>query len=80
VFDYIACNIPILGIGPEGGEMRRLVDQFENGYTCDEHNVKRTVQQMYAAQAMRLDDESKMTRYSRKSLTKELAAIFDAVT
>ncbi|MGQ3414368.1 glycosyltransferase [Natrinema sp. LN54] len=35
IFDYIACETPILACGPKDGSMANVVEQFEHGYIAE---------------------------------------------
>ena len=85
LFEYLAARRPILGIGQEDGAMAAVLEETAAGTMCDwdnEAGMKRFLTEAW--KAFREDGGVPATsgpvdRYSRRNLTRELAALLDKV-
>jgi len=79
VFEYLKANRPILALGPEGWDARNIITKTNAGavfnYTAKE-NLKTVLLKWFNAfqQKQLLSTSVDIAQYSRKALTKELAA------
>lgn len=81
-FEYLAANRPILCIGPENGEAAAILSETNTGVAIDfsnEKGMKEIILQYYSLyKSNNLSVQSKnIQKYSRKELTKELAAVLE---
>jgi len=81
IFDYIACNTPILAIGPSDGAMARIVDGFDNGHVVpnDGSRIKTIIEDVNQKNILDLGTEQSRKQYHRKELTAELATVLKNV-
>ena len=85
LFEYLAARRPILGIGQEDGAMAAVLEETAAGTMCDwdnEAGMNRFLTEAW--KAFREDGGVPATsgpvdRYSRRNLTRELAALLDKV-
>ena len=85
LFEYLAARRPILGIGQEDGAMAAVLEETAAGTMCDwdnEAGMKRFLTEAW--KAFREEGGVPATsgpvdRYSRRNLTRELAALLDKV-
>ncbi len=82
VFEYLAAQRPILGIGPEGADFFQIVELSKSGF-CFDYNQKKAVKQQlkdwYTAYKKTgiPPNKSDISEYSRKNLTGRLAVVID---
>lgn len=82
-FDYIACNIPILGLGPIGGELDEILRPFENAYLVNHENHKKIVEVLelfIKTKPATLGTEEERQKYTRRNMTEKLVDVFNTVT
>ncbi|WP_298146061.1 glycosyltransferase family 4 protein [Flavobacterium sp.] len=84
LFEYLAAQRPILAIGPEGADFRSLLEDAAAGRFFNYSNkqaLKEYIQSLFSDfQASKLFVETKdIEQFSRKSLTKKLAALLDTL-
>jgi glycosyltransferase involved in cell wall biosynthesis len=84
VFEYLGSGRPILSIGPEDGEAAVILQKAEAGQTAGYENeaAMRQILTEYFSKytEQRLEsDTGNQTKYSRKSLTGEIAKILDTL-
>ncbi|HDR88166.1 MAG TPA: glycosyltransferase [Bacteroidetes bacterium] len=82
LFEYLATGRPILGIGPEDGEMARILEENEAGQMCHwdrPDRIKSFLEQLFEKYlAGQVPAGSVNTgKYSRVELTRKLAEILD---
>jgi len=82
-FEYLRTGKPILGLGPKNGEVARIINETNAGKIINYENsaqiydfliqliIRREKRSVYNY------NRDKITRYSRKNLTKELTTIFN---
>lgn len=78
-FDYIACDIPILGLGPRGGELDKILKPFENAYLAtheESDKITEILEFFIETKPTTLGSEEERQRYTRKNMTEQLASIF----
>jgi glycosyltransferase involved in cell wall biosynthesis len=84
-FEYLAAGRPILAIGPDDGDLAKILKDTGAGAISGYHDLegmKDTIRLMYEKY---IDKDLKVNptgidKYSRKSLTAELATILDNIT
>lgn len=82
VFDYVACDVPILYIGPGDETLSDFITQFTNAFACenDQDDIKTTLSRLLSDESpVRLSKRTDIEQYSRSSLTETLATLFDTV-
>ncbi|MDG6220373.1 MAG: glycosyltransferase family 4 protein [Candidatus Thermoplasmatota archaeon] len=82
IYEYLASGTPILGIFPEGAEVRKLVSLGERNVCADLNNPKEIADAVILAYENwkkygREKRQIMPDAYNRKLLTKRLAGIFD---
>ena len=81
IFEYLATGTPILGIGPPEGDSARIISEFDSGFMVDYEDVKglnNALSFFLDSQTGQPPSQQKFPlRYSRKTLTAELAGIMD---
>lgn len=78
VYDYIGCNIPILGVDDGSSGMRNLLKSFQNGHILnryEEEAIYSTLVSLYNNAPLKLDDKQLASKYTRRNLTKQLHGI-----
>ncbi len=84
IFEYMASERNILGIGPVNGDSSSMLSETEAGIMLsyeDLEGIKKTMLKFYhASQDLEFPEkEKKYLRYSRKNLTEELASIMKSL-
>ena len=77
VFEYMASNRPILVIGPEDGDLAKIIMATKSGVVCgydNEEKLKKVILDLFNN---KLIFNSDFEKYSRKNLTKNLSIILD---
>ena len=78
LFEYIATGLPVLGIGPEGGDAAHLLNESGAGVMIDGSNkirIKEMLSRHYAMWNSAKDavvNKSNAASYSRKAITQQL--------
>jgi glycosyltransferase involved in cell wall biosynthesis len=86
VFDYLAARRPILAVPDDHGEMAALLRRTGAGVACTAvEDILRQLLQWHAlwqagADATADRNKAEIARYSRRTQTKQLAAILDQIT
>ncbi len=85
LFEYLASRRPILGIGQTDGAMARIVGETGSGAVYDwdeEAGIKEWIDLCWNKflGGESLENQSDISRFSRRSLTKTLAALLDEVS
>lgn len=78
-FDYIACDIPILALGPEHGELDAVLRPFENAYRVSHDNQKRMkdiLEKLIRTAPDTLGAEEERQKHTRKYMTEKLSNVF----
>lgn len=66
VFDYIACNKPIILLTKQGKALAELVSSFSNGFVCEStEEVEKAIQSIMENDIKTLDEQSTLKQYSR---------------
>ena len=83
-FEYMRLEKPILALGPEDGEVARILKETQSGNVIDYKNeeaiyqrLKELIQQVRSEEPKQVMDLSRIEKYSRKHLAGELAELFD---
>jgi len=84
LFEYMATGNPILAIGPDGGDVEKILDETKSGkyFThSDKENVKRFIEEVY--RKSKTDEtnipSSEVGNYSRKLLTQKLSRLIESL-
>jgi glycosyltransferase involved in cell wall biosynthesis len=75
IFDYIACNTPILCLDELKGATRPLLKPFDNAYTIERDDItgiQVAISDVYQSRPSTISNPEQRMRYSRRSQTKEL--------
>lgn len=85
LFEYLASGRPVLCIGPEDGDAAAIISETHSGVTCgfdDGEKIKQTLLKFYhdSKSGVSLPERTGIEKYSRKSLTSELAVVLDEMT
>jgi hypothetical protein len=84
LFEYLRSGRPVLCIGPTDGDAAAILSETGAGVTVDHHDVK-GMKMVLLSQFIRYQNNEPepgrkdITRYSRKSLTGQLAALLDSL-
>jgi glycosyltransferase involved in cell wall biosynthesis len=83
-FEYMRLKKPILALGPEDGEVARILKETQSGNVIDYHNedaifqrLRAFIQREKSKSPERVMDLTHIKPYSRKHLTGQLAELFD---
>ncbi len=84
LFEYLASRRPTLVIGPETSDASKIVHGVNAGYTCNFNDYEKTfstIKDLYNKfrQNKLLPNESDISQYSNRNLTKKLAGYFDSL-
>ena len=77
IFEYMASNRPILVIGPEDGDLAKIISATKSGVVCgydSEVKLKEIILDLFNNKLIFNPDFEK---YSRRNLTKNLSIILD---
>lgn len=80
-FEYLAAKAPILAIGPVDGDLAKIMNETGCGLISDfndEASLENNILQLFSNTAMPRNDVA-IEKYSRKNLTKELAACLSSL-
>lgn len=85
VFEYLAVKRPILCIGPEDGDAAKIIIESKAGLVSgfqDLEKLKSNIRFFYNnfKQGLIFEGGSDILKYSRKSITKQLASMLDEIT
>ncbi len=85
-FEYMRLGKPILALGPEDGEVARLLKETGSGRVIgyqDEAAIYRQLKNLIGSTGTetgkQISDTSRIERFSRRHLTGELAALFESI-
>jgi hypothetical protein len=77
IFEYMASNRPILVIGPEDGDLAKIISATKSGVVCGYDNEEKLKEIILDLFNNKLIFNSNIEKYSRKNLTKNLSIILD---
>jgi len=85
LFEYMATRRPILGFGPKGGEMDRVLEESNAGGMFDFDDYEGVSEWIDSQYRLYVDGaipviESNIAKYSRKELTAQIASLLDELT
>lgn len=67
IFDYIACNKPIILVTDQAQALSQFVKSFKNGYVCkDKDGIIETIKHIIENDISTLDEKNRINLYSRK--------------
>lgn len=81
-FDYIACDIPILGLCKEDSTLHDVLSNFEHGYTAPKHDSKKiseALSKIRESAPTGLGSRDKGRQFEFDALTRELSNTFEVV-
>ena len=83
VFDYIACNKPIIAITGKDSAVAEVLSHFRNTFIIQNNleAIKNTIITIYKAKLSNLEpkDNQALSKYHRKNLTEKLAKILNKI-
>ena len=77
IFEYMASNRPILVIGPEDGDLAKIISVTKSGVVCGYNNEIKLKEVILDLFNNKLIFNPNFEKFSRKNLTKNLSAILD---
>jgi len=77
IFEYMASNRPILVIGPEDGDLAKIISDTKSGVVCGYDNEVKLKEVILDLFNNKLIFNPYFEKYSRKNLTKNLSVILD---
>jgi glycosyltransferase involved in cell wall biosynthesis len=80
IFEYLAANVPIVGIGPNDGEAAKILTETGGGKMFDYHQIdeiSKYIELQYEHWENNKIHNTKCEKYSRRNLTKLLANFLD---
>ena len=80
IFEYLAANVPIVGIGPNDGEAAKILTETDGGKMFDYHQIdeiSKYIELQYEHWENNKIHNTKCEKYSRRNLTKLLANFLD---
>ncbi|WP_246023071.1 glycosyltransferase [Halosimplex halophilum] len=83
VFDYFACDLPVLAIDSEDGAISSLLEDFPGARLChrsDVSDITHTLESLYNMRPESLGDDAKRSEYSVKALATELLSLLEQTT
>ena len=80
IFEYLAAERPILGIGPKGADVAQIITETSSGTYClysDKEKVKSFILKEFetSIESNTLTDRKIISKYHRKTLTSQLSKI-----
>lgn len=80
VFDYIACNRPIILLTKQSRKLAELVSSFKHGYVCETvKDIQRAINEIIENNIQTLDDDINLHQYSRKRQNKNYYDIIQSL-
>ena len=71
IFDYIACNKPIILVTEEANDLKEFVLKLKNGFACkNKSQIKDSINYIYKNNIKTLDDKIIRNKYSRNNQNK----------
>ncbi len=80
-FEYMLANVPVLAIGPNNGDLAKIMHQTQVGLISDfedEINIEKNILSLFNNQTVNRN-ETEIVKYSRKNLTQQLAHILNTL-
>ena len=80
-FEYMLANVPVLAIGPQNGDLAKIMYQTQVGLISDfedEINLEKNILALFNNQTI-TRNETQIANYSRKNLTHQLAEILNTL-
>jgi len=80
IFEYLATDVPIIGIGPKNGEAAKILTETEGGKMFDYHQIdeiSKYIELQYKNWKNNKIHTTKCEKYSHRNLTKRLAIFLD---
>ena len=74
-------NVPVLAIGPNNGDLAKIMHQTQVGLISDfedEINIEKNILSLFNNQTVNRN-ETEIVKYSRKNLTQQLAHILNTL-
>lgn len=79
VFDYIACNKPIILLTRHGKALAQLISSFKNGFVCESAKcLESTISKILEDEIKTLDDEKDLAQYSRHYQNEQYMKIIES--
>jgi len=78
-FEYMIANVPVLAIGPEDGDLAKIMNETQVGLISnfdDENKLEKNILKLFNNEKINRNDMA-IASYSRKNLTKQLAEILN---
>ncbi len=78
-FEYMIANVPVLAIGPEDGDLAKIMNETQVGLISnfdDENTLEKNILKLFNNEKINRNDMA-IASYSRKNLTKQLAEILN---
>lgn len=79
LFDYMGTQRPIIAIGPEGGEVEKIIDKSSSGWYIEYDDVAGMKQCLTELTEGRFDFQFHTSDFDRKNLTRKLANVLNEV-
>lgn len=82
-FEYLFSEKPVLSIGPNEGDVERILKETGAGFNVDfeeKDAFKKVLLQLIENSTTTSTDISKLSKYTRKSLTEQLVKLFEQIT
>jgi len=84
IFDYLGCRKPIVGFGPTDGDAAGILRETNSGLMVDYEDATGAYNLLLDIYHDKLNSKSRFSfdvdRYNRRSVTQELAKIFDSIS
>lgn len=82
VFEYLRSGVPVIALCPRSGALWQLIEGFENVFPAEPGDVEGIVAALERVTSMEKNRAARVPgpieKFSRRNLTGELAAVFDA--
>lgn len=79
IFEYLAAKVPVIAIGPTNGDLAKILNETECGLISDfenESTLKENILKIFSNEQFS-SDMTKISKYSRKALTKTLSDLLN---
>ncbi|WP_252699690.1 glycosyltransferase [Natronosalvus vescus] len=80
IYDYIACDIPVLALDTPDGALTQIIEQFDHAYCASHDDVQRIIEildVLIETQPQTLGSEEQRKKYTRHHLTGNLAQVLE---
>lgn len=80
IFDYMACNIPVLALDSPDGALAKIIEPFDHAYCAqhqDREQIKNLLSHVLTTAPKTIGRQEQIEQYTRENLTSQLSNLLD---